>query len=191
MTRGTGDRFLAGLLAGVAIVAAAAFSHLGAGGPIERPALALMLAAACVVGLGLASIRWTFVRLALVTVAAQPLLHLLFVSVGSHADGMSADAHAAHHSLDQHQAMLASSPHAGGTMWIVHAAAALAAAVVIRWGWRWLRSMPDLVRAIVYATCSAPVAAAARRVRMVVAEAWSPVPVVLSAWNGRGPPSPV
>ena len=191
MTRRSGDRFTAGLLVGVGIVAAAAFAHLGAGGAIDPASMALMLAAALVTGLVLASIRWTFARLVLVTVAAQPLLHLLFESAGGHADGMSPDAHGAHHSIEQHRAMLASTQHADSTMWIVHVVGALATAIVIRWGWRWLRSMPDLVRAIVYATCSVPIASTTRRMRIVVADAWLPDPVVLSAWNGRGPPSSV
>ena len=86
-------------------------------------------------------LRWTFPRVLLVSLAAQPLLHALFTAGGHSGDPLH-DAHAHHHMatalpMPVIRRCQSSTPRSR-----------LLRALVIRWGLRWLRSMPELVRAV-------------------------------------------
>ena len=73
-------------------------------------------------------------------------------------------------------------------MWGTHAGAALVVAVVLRWGIRWLRSMPELIRAIVYAvrvSATAPLTG----MRLAPAPALAPASTRYLLRESRGPPA--
>ncbi len=172
----------AGTMAGVTIAGLAAVAHVSAGGEVAgtRSIVALLGVVALAAALG-TRLRWTFPRVLLVSLAVQPLLHALFTAGGHAGDPLHA-AHAHHH--------MATAPADAGhpSMPVVHAAVALAGALVVRWGLRWLRSMPELVRAIAFAT---------RRIGVVPPApvmAFTPTPALaggrqaMPTWTCRGPP---
>ncbi len=179
-----GERLPAALLGAVGVVGCALFAHVAAGGRVAGPAaLALLTVAVAALAVALASTRPTFIRLLAIAAGAQPLLHVAFGSLASH----TSPSHA-HHAGAQHATMLTSTDHASATMWIVHLVAAVVTAVVVRWGWRWLRSMPELLRAIAYSIRSVAFVEPAARVRRVAAGIRIPNQLALLTWDERGPP---
>ncbi len=162
-----------GITAGGAVAAAGALAHVTAGGSLG-PAFAVAVTASMTVG-GLAGprLRWTFWRALGAAAAVQPLLHLALATGGDHA-------HAGHHAMDG----------AGERMWILHTAVAVGVAVLVRWGGRWLRTMPAAVRAVALAMAPArgpSVGPDAPRWARTTARA--PRAVASLAWTSRGPPS--
>ena len=172
----------AGTMAGATIAGLAAVAHVSAGGELGGTGSIVALLGVVVLSAVLGRrLRWTFPRVLLVSLAVQPFLHALFTAGGPSGDALH-NAHAHHH--------MATAPADAGhpSMPVVHAAVALVAALVIRWGVRWLRSMPELVRAVAFAM---------RRVGVVppaAAMALTPMPVLaggrqaMPTWTCRGPP---
>jgi hypothetical protein len=188
------ERLPAGLLGAAAIGGFTVVGHVVAGGRVTSPlTLGLVTLTVLALGVVLATVRWSFARLLVVTVAAQPVLHVVLGTAAPHgagAEGGHAIHHATVHTSEQHAAMLSSAGHGATAMWVVHVAAAVLTAVVVRWGWRWLRSMPALLRAVVYAIRSIPFADLERRLPSVAVDARIPNRLALLAWDGRGPPPP-
>lgn len=164
----------AGAAAGTSVVGLAAGAHAAAGGALDgAPTLAAAAGAACVGAVAAARVRWTFWRLTAVAVAAQPLLHVVL-------DG-GADGHHGHHAGP-------AATHASTTMVVAHLVVALGVAVLLRWGLRWVRTLPALARALVVPRRGL----AAPCLRSV---GWVPVTprvgrdlAVLAARGSRGPP---
>lgn len=173
---------LAGALAGTTTVALAALAHTSAGGSLDtRPAIVCAAVLGLVGAIAASCVRITFWRAALVTIAAQPMLHLAF-------DGF----HPRPHQHVGHHTMEPAPAHAGGTdtrMLVAHVAVALGAAVLMRWGLRWLRSMPEVARAIVVPPRSVVVPITLRAHRApAVAIAGGAQSLVSRWWDNRGPP---
>ncbi len=166
---------LAGAAAGTAVVGFAAGAHVAAGGALAGAAtLAVATAAAGVGALGAARMRWTFWRLVVVALAAQPVLHL--------AINGDTGAHHGHHSAG-------AAGHASTAMVVAHLAVALVAAVTLRWGLRWVRTLPALARALAVPSRRGVAALHVVRVRWVpVVPAVRRDLAVLAARGSRGPP---
>ncbi len=167
-----------GAQAGAVIAVLAALGHVAAGGrlPLVGAALGIgaVVAGCAVVG---PSVRWTFGRILLAAFGVQAALHLVFSSAG----------HAGHapHVHPEHAATVGSS----SSMWIAHAAVAVVAAVALRWGWRWLRAMPGLVRAVLLGMRSlrAPFASSSSLLSSIVSVGTGHATVF--TWRSRGPPA--
>jgi hypothetical protein len=77
---------------------------------------------------------------------------------------------------------------AGLDMWILHIALAIGVAILVRWGVRWVRSMPGIVRALFVAARNVrPVPYAGQQATVIVA-GWCARDVEV-AWDSRGPPA--
>jgi hypothetical protein len=185
------ERLPAGLLGAAAIVGLTVVAHVAGGGRFTSTAtLGLLTVVVLALGLVLASVRRSFGRLLIISVVAQPVIHVVLDTVTAH--GTSHGPHAIHqnsvHTSEQHAAMLSSAGHDATAMWVVHVVAAVVTAVVVRWGWRWLRSMPALLRAIVYSVRSVPVVDLVRRLVGGDVDALVPNRLALLTWDERAPP---
>jgi hypothetical protein len=178
-----------GVAAGAAISALAVFAHVTAGGSLTGWAPLVGLVAVMTATTATAPrLRWTFPRVAAAAMLLQPLLHVAFAAGHSSAPGHAsahADhlAHAARHDLAGHAV-------AGHSlaMPVAHVAIALVTAVLLRWGLRWLRAMPGLLRTLV-AGARPDVRWVLPQVRMAApAAALVPVDVARVPWDSRGPP---
>lgn len=165
----------------LAVVGPGALAHVAAGGSLNLGSLGIVtLGAATAAALATAgAVRWTFQRLCLAALAAQPVLHFAFGS--GHAGGHGGHA--------QHGAHASSAvAHADGRMVAAHLVVSLVAAVVIRWGLLWLRTLPALARALVL---PAPRVSVRHVTRVRFAPA-APTPrrelTLLAARSSRGPP---
>lgn len=189
------------------IVGPGALGHVAAGGSLPAaPAVATWAALAALAAALGPRLRWTFARLTVVALLAQPVLHAVFgLGHGGHA---GLDAHAAHavhaHPPGGHlgaPGALTAGPsgHAAahgsvahGSVWmaIAHVVAAFAIAAILRWGVRWVRSMPTLARALVVAGRGRVAPVPRRPLWFAVAPvAVRPVPVaVVGGCGTRGPP---
>jgi hypothetical protein len=167
-----------GVAAGVTVAGLAIAAHALAGGELSGigPLIAVATCVLAAISLG-ASIRWTFTRILVAATALQPVLHLV---LGGHAG------HPAHHA--HHGVGAAGAAGADPRMWVMHGGLAIVAAVAIRWGARWLRSMPALVRALL------PPPPARAGMLPIAAPIGAPTPVLacdrwsLLTWTNRGPP---
>src|SRR5690606_18643971 len=121
-------------------------------GPTLASWIALTLVAAAIES----RVRWTFPRLALAALLAQPVLHRVFAashgahSAGGHHHGAHAGGHLDHDHASMADAIVApagASDHGSAWMAVAHVVVAFAVAAILRWGVRWLRSMPALARA--------------------------------------------
>ncbi len=178
-----------GALAGAAVVGVGGFAHVAAGGQLAAQSFLAATAVAAAAGAAIRlHVRWTFWRLWSVALVAQPVLHALLAVDGGHGPHHSS-MHAGGGSLAGDAAGLSSHPSShAGVMWFAHVGLAVAVAVLVRWGARWVRSMPALVRAV---------ADGARRLTLIL-----PTPSVTLAaapgfdrgrreglaWDSRGPP---
>lgn len=174
---------LAAASTGVLVVAAAAAAHVAAGGTVDGYALIGLAALSIAVSTTLASrVRLTFVRAVTATLLLQPVMHTML----GHGTGMTGDAAShAHHDM----AMPAASTHVVSSMAASHAAVALVCAGFLRWGVRWLRSMPAVGRALVVRarTVVVPIVLPRDRAPAIADTAAAPL-AVLVAWDNRGPP---
>jgi uncharacterized membrane protein YjdF len=174
---------LVGVPVGITFVGLAVVAHMSAGGRADAWRVAVASITAVAVAAVLARLRWTFTRLVLVALVSQPLLHIVLAH-GSHADQMME--HGGHH----HEMVMGASSSASHTsMPLAHSALAVVSAVAVRWGLRWLRSMPDVARALVVAGRGAvsAVAIAIDRVTAYVSVACTSLAGLLT-WDTRGPP---
>ena len=181
MSGRTRASFAAGAIAGSTAVGLAAFAHVSAGGELSVVvALLATIAIGALCGLAASRVRVTFWRAAALAVAAQPALHLAF-------DGGGTQSH--HHHAGAHPMSMSSSSSTDTRMLVAHVGVALVAAVLIRWGARWLCTMPEIARAIVMPLRSVVVPTPLRSDRMpalaVVGGSQSPVS---RWWDNRGPP---
>jgi hypothetical protein len=162
-----------GVPAGIAIAGLAIAGHGSAGGEVSgiSPLIAVAICVLGAVSLR-TSIRWTFSRLLVAATAVQPVLHLV----------MSGESGHAHHGAG------ASAGTGDPPMWLMHGGLAIVAAVTIRWGVRWLRSMPAVARALL------PPRRARAGTLLIVVPIGPPTPVLacdrhsLLTWTNRGPP---
>jgi hypothetical protein len=168
-----------GILVGGTVAGLGGFAHVTASGGLEPRSLLLAVGLAMAVGGSLVRrVRWTFARALVAAVAAQPVLHVVLAG-GGHAGG---HAHAAHH---------AAATSADERMWILHTVLAVASAVLLREGGRWLRTMPALVRAVCLGVAPAgALQTASPAGRWTATDDSSPRPIVALAWSSRAPPSP-
>jgi hypothetical protein len=185
------ERIPAGLLGAAAIVGLTIVAHVAAGGRFTGAVtFGLLTVVVLTLGVVLASVRWSFGRLLMISLVAQPVLHVVLGTVTAH--GVSHGRHSIHHTgvhtSEQHAAMLSSVSHDATAMWVVHVVVAAVTAVVVRCGWRWLRSMPALLRAIVYSVRSIPVVDLVRRRRERSLDTLVPNRLALLTWDERGPP---
>lgn len=160
---------------GAAVVGLAASAHAAAGGVLAPEALL----GAFVIVTSLATYatrfgRWSFWRLVVAVGAAQPLLHSVLGA-----------GHGGHHQHHQHEVATA---HADTAMAVAHVVVTLIAAVALRWGVRWVRTLPAVARSLVVPRQQAVIACPAY-VR------FAPLPplarrdlAVLAARGSRGPP---
>ena len=173
---------MSGLQAGALIAGLAAVAHAAAGGSLSAStAIVPMLVVAALGAAMTARVRWTFARILTVALVGQLVLHVVL-------DGASRHGEHAHHG--EHAGLMAgSAPTTGSSMWVAHLLLAGGSAIVLRWGWLWLRSMPAMLRAVVLAAqaIGAPVALAARR--LVSSDAFASGRADASAWLSRGPPA--
>lgn len=126
-------------MVGLAIVAPGVVAHALAGGHIPLLPVSLAVLAAIAVGTVL---RPTFWRVLLVAIGAQPAVH--FALMAGHPSGH--DAHAHHAGVGHAHTIPA---HADTRMVVAHLAGLLVTAVALRWGARWLRTLPAIARAFV------------------------------------------
>ncbi len=178
-----------GALAGAAVVGVGGFAHLTAGGHVAAASFATATVVAAVAGamVGL-RVRWTFWRALGIALTAQPVLHAVLGGGGGHAHHDSS-MHAASGSMTADAAAMsshASSPSA--SMWLAHVGVALAVAVLARWGARWVRTMPELVRAVADAARRLTVIMPAPSLTLVVAPGFARGRREALAWDSRGPP---
>jgi hypothetical protein len=169
---------ITGVPAGVLVAGLAIAAHASAGGEVSGigPSIAVATCALGAVSLT-TSIRWTFVRILVAATALQPVLHLV---LGGHAG------HDAHHAHGGAAASAAGA--ADPQMWIMHGGLAILTAVALRWGVRWVRSMPALARALLSRTPAwvgvLPIASPVEPATTVIAcDRHS-----LLTWTNRGPP---
>lgn len=176
-----GDRLLRSAAGGTCAAAISAVGHRAGGGAApSATALAVVVILIGATSVAAGRVRWTFARLLVALVAAQPLIHVLFgghaPSSGGH-DMASMSTHSAH-------------AHGGGgwSMVVMHAAFAALTAIVLRYGVRWLVAMPACMRAVgVVARDPSPWPVT------VVAMVPATVPALhvgapSKVWNSRGPP---
>lgn len=182
-------RLLHAVAGGSCAAALGAVAHRSAGGtPPSLLALAMVVAVIGTARMLAGRVRWTFPRLLVAVVAAQPLIHLVF---GAHGTASDHAAHHAHHGMDDAVAMHgahAASIGAGWAMVITHAVLAAATAIVMRYGVRWLVAMPGCIRAVALFPRPTPLWPLMART-MVLAIASVPAAAAPSkVWNSRGPP---
>ena len=176
---------VAGLVAGIAVVATAAFAHVRAGGSLDATTSVPLMLGLVGAAAGLApSLRWTFGRLIVASLAAQAMLHVASGLASPQAQLASGSHHHTHstamHAVDG----------SGLDMWALHVGLAIMLAVVARWGARWLRSMPGIVRALFVAVRDVrPVLLVRQRLAPSV-DRWCGRHVGV-AWDSRGPPAVV
>lgn len=171
---------IAGLLAGIGLVASATFAHVRAGAQIA-PAVALPLMLLVVGGASALGpkVRWNFARLVAASIAVQLVLHLAFGMGASHPT-------ASHH--HEHVGAMHAAGGVSADMWILHLGLAIVVAVASRWGARWLRAMPGLVGALlVPARTVVPVALRQEPVSAGDTR-WGGRDAEV-AWDSRGPPA--
>jgi hypothetical protein len=171
---------IAGLLAGIGLVASAVFAHLRAGAQIT-PAVALPVMLLVVGGASALAptLRWNFARLVVASIAAQLVLHLAF-GIGS-----------THATASHHHGHVGSMHAAGGRspdMWILHLGVAVVIAVALRWGARWLRVMPGLVGALLVPARTVVPVALRREPASMSDIRWGERDAEV-AWDSRGPPA--
>ena len=174
---------LAAAAAGLLVVASATAAHIAAGGTVDLYALTGLATLAVAVCTTLASrVRLTFGRAITATVALQPVVHAMLGH--RQLPPVAGTGHVGH-------VMPTPEPgtHVVSSMVLTHAAVAMLCAVVLRWGVRWLRSMPTIGRALVLRprTVIAPLLAVGDRSPAVHDVAVAPL-AVLFAWDTRGPP---
>ncbi len=163
--------------------------HVTAGGTVELLRFLSVSAAAVALATGASCVgtRWSLSRIALASLLAQPVLHVAF----GHSEQHQVTGHMTGHDM----VMTVASPGGGSasgsmvSMIIAHVMVALIAALVVRWGGRWLWMLPLVARSLCLrqrgavapfpsATSLAPAELEAGRV---------PIGVLL-AWDSRGPP---
>jgi len=174
---------LAAASSGLLIIATATAAHVAAGGAVDIYALTGLAALSVALSTTFASrVRLTFVRAVAVTLLLQPVMHQML----GHGAGVASDA-SGHTQHDM--PMPAQGTHVASSMLAIHAAVALACAVILRWGLRWLRSMPTIGRALVVRTrgVAVPVTLAGDHAPAVHYTVESPL-AFLFAWDNRGPP---
>jgi hypothetical protein len=132
-------------------------------------------------------LRWTFPRVLCAALVVQPMLHTVLATSGH---GMPAGDMALDPAGHEHAMAMSAMPAQQFelAMWGTHAAAALVVAVVVRWGVRWLRSMPELIRAIVF-TGRVSATAALTGLRLAPTPAVAPPSVRYLLCESRGPPA--
>ena len=174
---------LAAAAAGLLIIAAATAAHVAAGGAVDIYALTGLAALSVALSTTLVSrVRLTFVRAITLTLLLQPVMHQM---LGDNAGGASNATGHTQHGMPMH----ASGTHVASSMLATHAAAALACAVILRWGVRWLRSMPAFGRALVVWTRGVAVPVAMPGERATGQPDTLGVPIALAfTWDNRGPP---
>jgi hypothetical protein len=178
----------AGFVSGVAIVGLATLAHEMAGGTVHGTASMLAMVVVVLGAVAVAPrLRWTFPRVLCAAFVVQPVLHTVLATSGH---GMPAGDMALDPAGHEHAMAMSAMPvqHQELAMWGAHATAALVVAVVLRWAVRWLRSMPELIRAIVYAvrvSATAPLTG----VRLALAPALAPASTRYLLCESRGPPA--
>ena len=174
---------LAGASAGLLIVATATAAHLAAGGAIDIYALIGIAAMSVALSTTLASrVRLTFLRAVTVTLLLQPVMHQML----GHGAGVASDA-TGHSQHDM--TMPGQGTHWASAMLATHAAVALACAVILLWGVRWLRTMPAIGRALVVWTRGVAVPVTLSGATAAAGHHTVERPLaILFAWDNRGPP---
>lgn len=166
----TREAQLVGVPAAVVVPAVAA--HVAAGGAL---AWTPVLVAFALTTLAAHRVRWTFPRLVTAVALAQPVLHVAL--------GM------AHPTPEQHHAgHTVHAAHADGRMVAAHLTITLVAAVGLRWGVRWLRTLPTLARALVDARPRLALAVPQFVATVRTASVALRQPVLAAAHGSRGPP---
>jgi hypothetical protein len=174
-----GSREGAGWLVAALLVLSGVVAHVSAGGDWPSVGSAGLLAGLAMVSVCVSGgFRWTFPRLLVALVVSQFVVHVALS--GAHRAG--GERMMASHAMPSHEHAV------GWSMPVAHATLAVATAVVIRYGCRWLTRMPGLVLAV---CCPTP---PVRR--------WTPVSVPVSVvlacdrgvshvpgvWRSRAPP---
>lgn len=185
MVRAMRDRLRAARATGVAgaVVAPGALAHAAAGGALDLAPTALACVVVAAAAFAADRVRWTFPRLVLAAAAGQPVLHVLF-SAG-HAP-VSSPGHGGHAEHAGHTALAVAGVE--GRMVAAHLAVTLVVAVALRWGLRWLSTLPTIGRALVVPRRGTPVP---RVVRVRFAPPAPPLRrdlAVLAVRGSRGPP---
>ena len=180
---------IAGLAAGIGVVASATFAHVRAGGSLDAnasvPFMLLIVGAGAVLG---PRMRWTYARVVVASMAAQAALHVAFGGASTMSMATPTASHAHEHHDHTGSAAMHVTGGAGLEMWVLHLALAIGLAIVVRWGVRWVRSMPGIVRALFVAAHNVrPIPVIGQRAAVIVA-AWCGRDVEV-AWDSRGPPA--
>lgn len=172
---------------GLLVIASATAAHMAAGGTVDVYALIGLATLSVALSTTLASrVRLTFARAITATLLLQPVMHQM---LGHRSAVPNVATGHMDHSMDHAMPMPETSTHIGSSMVASHAAVALLCAVALRWGIRWLRSMPMIGRALVLRARTAvvpmlTVGATAPATPDVVVAPFA----VLFAWDTRGPP---
>jgi hypothetical protein len=171
---------IAGLLAGIGVVASATFAHVRAGAQIAPavvlPVVLLVVGGASAVG---PKVRWTFARLVVASIAAQLALHLAYGIGTSHPT-------ASHH--HEHGGAMHAASGVSADMWILHLGLAIVVAVAARWGARWLRAMPGLVGALLVPARTVVPVSSRHEPASAPETRWAGRDADV-AWDSRGPPA--
>ena len=125
-------------------------------------------------------------RVLCAALVVQPVLHTVLATSGH---GMPAGEMALDPVGHEHSMAMSAMPaqHIELAMWGTHAVAALVVAVVLPCGMRWLRAMPELIRAIVFTgrVSIAPLT----RMRLAPATGVAPASIRYLLCESRGPPA--
>lgn len=172
---------LIGMLCGLLFSSFVGLGHRLAGGSLPPLTTALpWLTAVAFAGALLSGLRWTFPRLLAVFVIIQPLAHLVLAGRGPAMTGDGAMSMAGvQPSMAQHSAWM---------MMATHTVAAVLIAVVVRYGWIWISTMPLVIRAVVWASRRAIAWPMTKTYRVTVAPQCGPTVDVSKVWRSRGPP---
>jgi hypothetical protein len=175
---------LVGAFAGVTIVVASALAHVAAGGAVNGRGLLVAAAVAALSGVAIRT-HLTLGKLVAIAALTQPVLH---AALSHGAASTAIHQHTAGHA-DHHVSHGGAAGTHGLSMMVAHAVVGVGIALALRWGVRWMRSMPEIGRALVTSGngVAALIVLPARAVAPVTDAAGTPL-AVLPAWRGRGPP---
>ena len=108
---------VAGLVAGIAVVATAAFAHVRAGGSLDATTSVPLMLGLVGAAAGLApSLRWTFGRLIVASLAAQAMLHVASGLASPQAQLASGSHHHTHSTAMHAVWMLPAPPYSAGAL---------------------------------------------------------------------------